>query len=50
MPLLAINDVDRAKPKSAIFEWHSELMRMFDGFKSLCISSPECINLRAFKI
>lgn len=42
--------MERAKPKSASFTWHSLLSKIFEGFKSLWIKSPECMYLRAFKI
>ncbi len=36
---------DLAKPKSANFTKHSLFNRIFEGFKSRCIISPECIYL-----
>jgi hypothetical protein len=39
-----------AKPKSATFTKHSEFINILDGLRSLCMSSPECTNFRAFKI
>ena len=41
---------DLARPKSASFTRHSLFKRMFDGFKSLCINSPECIYLIPLRI
>jgi hypothetical protein len=41
--------MERASPKSATLEWHSELRRILLGLRSLCISSPECIYLRALR-
>lgn len=40
--------IDRARPKSASLARQSESSKMFDGFKSLCISYPECMYLIPF--
>lgn len=41
--------MERASPKSATFMWHSELRRRLLGLRSLWMSSPECMYLRALR-
>ena len=47
-PIFYLGQVrDRANPKSATFEWHSESNSKLLGFKSRWIKSPECIYFNA---
>jgi len=43
-----IEAIDLASPKSASLAKQSESSKIFEGFKSLWISSPECIYLIPF--
>jgi len=46
----SVTATDLANPKSASLTRHSEFNRIFDGFKSLWMSSPEWIYFIALRI